>query len=232
MLEPTNAAHWHALGFTNLRAERPAECIQAFDEASRINQDDVVALTYSHEALCSTDQSEEAQRRVTRALEIDPDNVPALKQLADDRSAGGLVKGEDGRRTSQLIQRGIRLAPDSPDIQESLARYYIHRDDWEKGIAVLSTFTEEHPNSPCGWYYYACWLFRKGDSQAAAEAIMKAYALYQEDADVYRSAREILSNSGKLENLTPLLEKMIQQFASSESFGPQWCRCLWSSLRT
>ena len=218
MLEPYNAAHWHALAFTHLRAQRPAECVRAFDEALRINPDDVVALTYSHDALCAMDQSEEAKRRVTRALEIDHDNVPALKQLADDRSAGGLVRGEEGRRTRQLIQQGIRLAPDSPDIQESLARYYIQRDDWEKGIAVLSTFTEEHPNSPCGWYYYACWLFRKGDSQTAAEAIMKAYALYQQDVDIYRSAREILSNSEKLENLTPLLEKMIQQFADSENF--------------
>ncbi len=229
MLEPYNAAHWHALGFTHLRLQRPAECVRAFDEASRINPDDVVALTYSHDALCSIDQSEEAQRRVTRALEIDPDNVPALKKLADDRSASGLVKGEDGRRTRQLIHRGIRLAPDSPDIQESLARYYICQDDWEKGLAVLRTFAEEHPNSPCGWYYYAYWLFRKGDSNAAAEAIMKAYALYQEDEDIYRSEREILSSSGKLEELTPLLEKMIQQFASRESFGQQWCRRLWSS---
>ena len=83
-----------------------------------------------------------------------------------------------------MIQHGIRLLPDLPDIQESLARYYIQREDWEKGIGVLRTFTEEHPNSPFGWYYYAWSLSCKGDSNAAVEAIMKAYALCQEDADI------------------------------------------------
>ena len=200
-LEPDNADHWHALGLTHLRAEHPVESIRAFDEALKINPDDIVALTYSHDPLCTMGRFKEVQQRVVRALKIDPDNVPALKQLADARSAKGLVRGEEGKRTRQLIRQALQLAPDLPDIHVSLARYYISRGDWEKGIAVLRAFVKQHPNSYRGWYYYAWWLFRGGDSQIAAEAITKAYALYQKDPDIYRAACEILPSAGRPDDI-------------------------------
>jgi len=77
---------------------------------------------------------------------------------------------------------------------------------------VLQEFTEQHPNCPRGWYHHARWLFWTGDSQTAADAIMKAYALYQNDADIYGAACEILPAAGKLTELQPLLEEMLRRF--------------------
>ncbi|MBC8274310.1 MAG: tetratricopeptide repeat protein [Chloroflexi bacterium] len=211
-LEPSNTNHWHALGLMYLRADCPVEALRAFDEALGINTDDLVALTYSHDALCTMGHFKEAQRRIGRALEFDPDNILAIKHIADDRSARGLVRGEEGKNTRQLIRQALRLAPDAPDSQESLARYHIFRGEWKKGIAVLQKFTEQHLSCPRGWYHYARWLFHAGESQTAADAIMKAYALYQNDAKIYQAACEILPSVGKLDDLQPLLEEMLRRF--------------------
>ena len=115
----------------------------------------------------------------------------------------GLVWGEEGRKTRQLIQRTERLAPDNPEVQESLARYHIFREEWIKGISVLHSFAEGHPNCPKGWYYYARWIFRFGNFQAAAEAIRKAYVWHPNDADIYRAACKIYPYSCELKELSP-----------------------------
>ena len=84
----------------------------------KINPDDVVALTYSQDALLATGDFGEAQQRMFRVLKLDPDNLLTLKRLANHRSQMGLVQGEEGRKTRQLIQRTERLAPDNPEVQE------------------------------------------------------------------------------------------------------------------
>jgi len=211
-LEPSNASHWHALGLMYLRAGCPVDALRAFDEALKIKPDDLMALTYSCDALCFMGRFKEAQRHISRALELDPDNVLAIKHIADARSARGLVRGEEGKKTRGLIRQALRLAPGAPDAQESLARYHIFRGEWKKGIAFLQGFTEQRPNCPRGWYHYAQWLFQTGEPQTAADAIMKAHALYQNDAEIYRTACEILPAAGRLAKLQPLLEDMLRQF--------------------
>lgn len=72
---------------------------------------------------------------------------------------------------------------------------------------MLQKFTQEHPKSPGGWYHYARSLFQTGNSQAAAEAILTAYTLYQNDCEIYRALCEILPNAGRLNELHQLAIK-------------------------
>jgi RNA polymerase sigma factor (sigma-70 family) len=211
-LEPHNAAHWHALGLTHLRIDCPNAALQAFDEALKIDPRDTVALIRSHDALCALGRLREAQRRVILALRLAPDNVLAIKRVADHRTRMGLVRGEEGKKTYQLIRQALRLAPDAADIHESFALYHILRGEWENGKAVLQTFTERHLDCPRCWYHYAWWLFYTGDTQTAADAIMKVYALYRNDAEIYHAMCEILPCAGRLDELRSLVEEMLQRF--------------------
>ncbi|MEH2119391.1 tetratricopeptide repeat protein [Nostoc sp.] len=60
--------------------------------------------------------------------------------------------------------------------------------------------------------YYGQCLFYTGEYQAAAEMMLKAYGLYPNDCEIYRALCEILPVAGRLEELQPLLEEMLERF--------------------
>ncbi len=211
-LEPDNVAHWLALGQAYLEIESPVSALRAFDTILKLNPDDIVALSHSYNALMAVGHFQEAARRVSRALELAPDDVRVLKQMAAHRVYIGLVSGEEGKQTRQMILGVLQLAPNATDTFELFAYYHIFRGEWAKGVAMLQKFTEKHPNSPSGWYHYARCLFHTGNYQLAAEAILKAYTLYQNDCEIYGTLCEILPAAGRLEELQPLVEEMLQRF--------------------
>jgi tetratricopeptide (TPR) repeat protein len=211
-LDLDTSAHWHMLGLLHLRAENTVQALSAFDHALVTSPDDIVALTYSYDALITLGQMNEAEQRVERALAVGSENLPALKRLADHRSSTGMIHGAEGKKTRQLIRRALLLAPHTADAHESLALYHISRGEWEEGIAVLSAFTRSRPNNPLGWYNSALWLFRTGEPQAAAESVMNAYFLCRDDQNINRALCKILPHAGRLKDLRPLLEEMPKRF--------------------
>jgi RNA polymerase sigma factor (sigma-70 family) len=211
-LAPDNPAHWHSLGLTHLHAAQPVAALQAFDEALQRNPDDLLALTHSPAALHAVGHATEAQRRATRALALDPTNVLALTSLTRHLSRAGQGRGVSGRPLRSMLRRALQIAPDSPEVHESLARYHMFRGEWSQGIAVLQTYTQNHPGSPRGWYYTARWSFRSGAIAEAAAAILQAHALDPHDAAILQAACTILLAADSRAKATPLLHSMLQQF--------------------
>jgi RNA polymerase sigma factor (sigma-70 family) len=211
-LAPDNPAHRHSLGLTHLHAAQPVAALQAFDEALQRNPDDLLALTYSPAALHAVGQATEAQRRATHALALDPTNVLALTSLTRHLSRTGQGRGASGQSLRSMVRRALQIAPDSPEVHESLARYHMFRGEWPQGTAVLQTYTQNHPGSPRGWYYAARWSFRSGAIPEAAAAILRAYTLDPHDAAILQAACTILLAADRLAEVTPLLHSMLQQF--------------------
>lgn len=211
-LEPDNLAHWHALGKVYLSLEDPLAALKAFDSVLKLNPDDLTALSHSYDLLLGLGDVRKAQQHLDKALELAPQDFGTLKHAAYRRISLGLVCHEQGKQTKQIVQTMLRLAPHAADAEATLASYYLSRGEQAKGIARLQRFVEQHPNSPNGWYYYARCLFQSGDSQTAAEAIIKAYKLYPHDCEIYRALCEILPAAGRLEELKPILEEMLQRF--------------------
>lgn len=201
-LEPDNPAHWHALGQVYLEAESPPAALRAFEVALSLNPDDVVALSQSYEPLLAAGNFREARQRLERALALAPSDCRTLERLATHRCHQGLVVGEEGKQTKQLIKTFLQLAPDSASAHRVLSLYYQSRGEWEKGVMVLLQYTESHRNSAAGWYYYARCLFHTGNNQAAAQAILKAHTLYKYDGEIYRALCEILPAAGRVGELT------------------------------
>ena len=212
LLEPENAFHWLALGLTYLDTEASVEALRAFDAVLELNPNDIDALSHSYDALMAVGDVREAQQRLRRTLELFPQDLRSLKRLVDYRCGMGLVEGEEGKQTKQMIQTMLRIAPEAAYAYDSLAQYHLLRGEWKKGVAVLQQFVEQHPNNPGGWYYLARCLFHTGDAGAAAEAILKAYALYPKDCEIYRALCEILPEAGRGDELRPLVEEMLERF--------------------
>lgn len=221
LLEPENSFHWLALGLTYLETEAPVEALRAFDAVLQLNPNDIVALSHSYEALMAVGDIEEAQQRLQRTLELFPQDLRSLKRLADYRCGMGLVCGKEGKQTCQLMRSMLRIAPDAAYVFDSLAHYHIVRGEWKQGIALLQQFVEENSLNPNGWYYYARWKFHTGDYTTASMAILKAYALYPHDGEIYRALCEILPQAGRLGELRPLVDEMLEKF-------PQ-CWSIWAT---
>jgi tetratricopeptide (TPR) repeat protein len=211
-LEPNNLAHWHALGQIYLSLEDPIWALKAFDAILAIDPDDIVALNSSYDLLLAAGNFAAAQQRLDKALALAPQEFPTLKRLANRLLSLGLVWDEDGKQTKRTIQTLLQLAPHAADAEELLASYYIRRGEPTTGIDRLHKFVEQRPHNPHGWYYYARCLDRTGDPQAAADAILKAYKLYPNDAEIYRAMCDILPAAGRLDELKPLIEEMLQRF--------------------
>jgi len=212
LLEPDNTFHWLALGLTRMENEAPVKALQAFEQALKLNPNDIVANTHSYDALMAVGDVQQAQQRLQRTLELFPQDLRSLKRSADYRCGMGLVWGTDGKQTLRMIQTMLSIALDAAYAFDSLAQYHLIRGEWKEGVAVLQQFVEQRPLNPSGWYYYAQCLFHTGDFTPAAEAILEAYKLYPQDCEIYRALCEILPEAGRLEELRPLVEEMLERF--------------------
>lgn len=160
LLEPHAPVHRQRLGLTQLRAGSYVEALEAFDEVLRRNHDDIVALTFSHDALLAAGRSSEAVRRLRRAVKLDQKNVTALRRLIEHRLTLGAVAGAEGQETRRLLRMAERAAADAPEVRELLATYHVRRGEWEEGISLLLALVAERPMCPAGWRSLAQVLWR------------------------------------------------------------------------
>jgi tetratricopeptide (TPR) repeat protein len=147
-----------------------------------------------------------------RILEVDPENLFALKRLADCRSRAGLVSGGEARGTRSLIRKMARKSPESIFVADSMAFYRAARGERRESIAQLRRFVERHPKNPHGWSSYAKWLYRNGAVESAADAIVKALTLYKGDPVIYKEACRILARASRPGELRKTADEMLARF--------------------
>ncbi|WP_089722213.1 tetratricopeptide repeat protein, partial [Candidatus Entotheonella palauensis] len=212
-LVPDQPANWRSLALTYLDSDHPIEALEAFDTLLQRHPDDLIALVYSHDALRAVGQDTEAQRRITRALALDPGNVPALVHRINHLTHIEGERGTTSQTCRKLIRHALQLAPDAPEVHASRARHHMSRGEWQRGLEGLRAFTVQHPKSPMGWYYAAQGHFRAGHLKTASHAIQQAYVLDHHDAAILRTACQILTATGEVAELQPILDHLLQDFS-------------------
>ncbi|NER96871.1 MAG: tetratricopeptide repeat protein [Symploca sp. SIO1B1] len=220
-LEPENVTHWHALGQVYLEKKSPFAALRAFDKALAINPDDIVALGNSYDALLAVGNFREGLRRLKQALNLAPYDFLSLKRMVDHRCHQRLVFGKEEQETQELMQTAMQLAPDNVDAYHSLALYHLARGEWARGVAVIQRFALLHPDNSKSWYYYAQCLYQTGNAKGAAEALLQAYTIYHNHPDIYLALCEIFPDAGRLNQLEPLIEDMLERFPECWSI---WAR--------
>jgi RNA polymerase sigma factor (sigma-70 family) len=206
LLEPHAHAHRHRLGMTYLRAGSYVEALAVFDDLLKRNADDIVALTFSHDALLAAGRSREAVRRLRRAVKLDQKNATALKRLIEHRLTAGAVAGADGQETRRLLRMAERAAADAPEVRELLATYHVMRGEWEEGVSLLVALVAERPMCPAGWCSLAHALLRTGAYEQAADAVQKAHALHPTEPEIQEAACEVLALAQR-----PALRRILEE---------------------
>ena len=67
----------------------------------------------------------------------------------------------------KIITTLLKLAPDSPDVHQLQADYYLLRGEPQKTIAIWQDFTQAHPHNHQGWHYYAQFLSKVDEHKQA-----------------------------------------------------------------
>ncbi len=166
--EPENSSHWLALGRVQMELDNTHAALRAFEQILLLQPDDIVALIHSYDAFLAVGDFQQAELKLSRAEELVPDDYSVLKRRLAYRCRMKLVLGEEGKQTKKMVNAVLKLAPHSADAHQLKAEYYRLRGESAKSVAILKKFTEEYPNNPNGWCYYARCLSDIGENQAVA----------------------------------------------------------------
>ncbi len=212
LLAPDNAIHWHLLGKIHLATEAYQDALQAYDTALALNPDDLIALSESYEPLIAMGRFNEALKRVRRTYKLVPHDLHAVKRLADYRCRMGLVSGQANKETKKLIRVARKVAPQAAYAEATRATYHLYRGKYKEAATVLKEVVKKQPLNADNWYHYALCLFQSEQPQLASEAILGALTLRKDDERLYRAAAEILPHAGRMDEVQPLVEQMLERF--------------------
>lgn len=219
--EPQNLAHHHELAATYDAWGKRVEALAAYDEALRIDPDDVYALARCNNAATALGCCDLAIERLERAVAIDPHYTYAVKLLADHRASRGLVRGAEGRRTRELAKSVLARDPESADAWDALSRYYDYRNELDKSVSIWRAFVSRNPGNAKAWTFLGTALFRLGEPVEAARAYVKSQQLDPGWLDVYWRGTPVLIQVGRTNEALRWVEELRARFPD------HWdaCRC-------
>lgn len=233
VLEPNNLVHWIALVQIQMETEYPAIALSSLEKILSLEPNNFIALIYSHDMLLMLGNLSKAEKCLDRALEIAPQDFQGLKRLLTHRLRKKLVFDTEGKQTRKLLNSLLKKAVNSAEANSLQAQYYILQGKQDKGLKILKQFTEEQKHNSQGWYYYSQGLFKLGQHQVAADAILQAYELSShsnqpksDTCQIYRGLCEILPQAGRLTKTKAIMEEMLEKFPGSWSIWATAARVL------
>jgi tetratricopeptide (TPR) repeat protein len=136
----------------------------------------------------------EAKANYERALELQPDNIVALNNLAYLLAE----TGGDLNRALELARRVQRKQPGVPALTDTLGWIYLKMNLQDSAIQIFRADVIKQPDNPTFRYHLGVALWRKGDKEKARTELQTALAkgpAKDEEAQI----RQILS-SGESKN--------------------------------
>jgi len=154
-LEPENPAHWHGLALARRRAGTIPAALTALQHALKLNPNDLVALSLSHEMLLAAGEIEEASRRAQQLLKLAPLDLLTLRRLVDCRCQLKLTQGAACLETVRLLRRTQQVSQNPFLTHETLASFFLAQDKPQKALAAQREFSEAHPQCLGGRQNYS-----------------------------------------------------------------------------
>jgi tetratricopeptide (TPR) repeat protein/peroxiredoxin len=144
----TLANAWNNLGIIAMQEGRAEEATRCFQQALRLNPDNLIALNNLGNAHRQRKSWDAARQAFERALEVSPDDPDANYGL-------GMVyaQADDSAHAYEYLQRALKFRPDYPEALNNLGILYLRtqrRDEavasFEKCIQVAPVFDQSYLN--------------------------------------------------------------------------------------
>jgi Flp pilus assembly protein TadD len=143
---------------------------EAFKKAKEVDPNNYLpvlelALLYNRSG-----RDEEARKAYEDVIKLQPDNVEALNNLA-------YLKAEQGIDLDQALayaQRAQQKRPNDPNVVDTLALIYIHKNLTDDSVRMLRDLITKTPNNPTFHLHMALALYQKGDRPEAKKELETA----------------------------------------------------------
>ncbi|MBT8129237.1 MAG: PEP-CTERM system TPR-repeat protein PrsT, partial [Gammaproteobacteria bacterium] len=134
------------------------------------NPDDTATRFFLATAYLQGNRVNAAIREYEKLLEIDPDNVAVLNNLA------WLYSIENDPRALEMASRAYQSSPDVPGIQDTFGWILVQHGQLDKGIRMLSEALDQLPDNREVRYHHAAALLKSGKTGEGARLLNKLLA--------------------------------------------------------
>lgn len=164
------------LGRALLIQNRADEAIEPLRRARKRSEDANIETVLAS-ALISIGQRDEALDLLRQTVKRQPPFLPAFAEL-------GRELGKDGTfdEAIAVLERGLALAPDSPDLRMTLGHVHIKRNDRKTARALFMQVRTAAPERYDALVGLAQVMALDGEYAAAADLYKRAVALQPDDA--------------------------------------------------
>jgi tetratricopeptide (TPR) repeat protein len=137
-----------------------------------------------------------AERAYKRALEIEPDFVPALLNLAD------LYRSLDSEgEAAALLERALEFAPDDANAQQAMALHLVRIGKRDAALEYFAAAVEQDSAGPGHFYAYAVALDSAGRTAAAIDALATATASWPNTLELYFLQVAYMDKTGRIDGI-------------------------------
>ena len=136
-------------------------------------------------------RDEEARKTYEEVIKLQPDNVEALNNLA-------YIKADNGVDLDQALayaQRAQQKRPNDPNVIDTLALIYIHKNLTDDSLRMLRDLVSKTPGNPTFHLHLALALYQKGDRPEAKKELETALRNKPSDRDQSR-IKELMAKVG------------------------------------
>ncbi len=126
---------------------------------------DMLARRYLAETYMREGNAGQAVEQFDIVLKANPDDVESLNNLAL------LYQQQKNPQAEELARRAYKLAPDSPQIMDTLGWILVGKSDIKNGLELLQKAASLLPGAPDIHYHYAVALAKSGDKTRARQEL-------------------------------------------------------------
>lgn len=168
--EPKSADLLFRIAETNRRKGDLNAAIDNFRRCSQEAPSDTNCLRMLGLLMEATGKRDLAKPMYEQILKIHPDDPLALNNLA-------FAKAEEGNDLDQALnmaQRAVQVAPNNPELKDTLAWIYVKKNLPDDAIRICRETTQAEPNNAIFHYHFGMALMQKGDRTGAKGELGKA----------------------------------------------------------
>ena len=211
-VDPQNPGSYSAIGkvYINMGRDSLDTAMSWYDKALAIDSTMVEAYADVGIGLLNNGRHKEAEIKLTRAHELQPNNVSLCRALASAQWAQGNKEG-----AAATAEKALAVAPDDPKVLSLVGGLFTDLREYEKAVTVLEKAIEKEPES-------ADIKFNLANAYLGTGSLDLAEGLFIKSVENDPNDHQALYQLGSIYDKTGKFDEAIAAFEKVTSIKPQW----------